>query len=89
MYKDLKNKVAVVTGGSKGIGRAVAERFGKEQMRVVVNYNSDAQQAAEAVQAIEAQGGQAVSVHGDVSSEPGSRDCWMPPCSSLAGSMCG
>ncbi|MFT8337645.1 glucose-1-dehydrogenase [Schleiferilactobacillus harbinensis] len=71
MYKDLKNKVAVVTGGSKGIGRAVAERFGKEQMRVVVNYNSDAQQAAEAVQAIEAQGGQAVSVHGDVSSEAG------------------
>lgn len=41
MYKDLTNKVAVVTGGSKGIGKAICERFGKEKMCVVVNYHSD------------------------------------------------
>ncbi|PQD87506.1 SDR family NAD(P)-dependent oxidoreductase, partial [Enterococcus faecium] len=41
MYKELENKVAVVTGGSKGIGTAIAQRFGKEKMNVVVNYNSD------------------------------------------------
>ncbi len=40
MYEDLKNKVAVITGGSKGIGSAIAKRFGKEHMRVVINFNS-------------------------------------------------
>ena len=41
MYEELKNKVAVVTGGSKGIGTAIAERFGQEGMKVVINYHSD------------------------------------------------
>lgn len=41
LYKDLAGKVAVITGGSKGIGNAIAERFGQEGMKVVVNYNSD------------------------------------------------
>ncbi len=41
MYKELENKVAVVTGGSKGIGTAIAQRLGKEKMNVVVNDNSD------------------------------------------------
>jgi NAD(P)-dependent dehydrogenase (short-subunit alcohol dehydrogenase family) len=35
VYADLKNKTAVVTGGSKGIGTAISERFGKEGMNVV------------------------------------------------------
>ncbi|GEO57166.1 hypothetical protein LBO01_02950 [Companilactobacillus paralimentarius] len=33
MYEDLNNKVAVITGGSKGIGTAISERFGKERSR--------------------------------------------------------
>ncbi|KRL13295.1 glucose-1-dehydrogenase [Schleiferilactobacillus perolens] len=71
MYTDLKDKVAVITGGSKGIGRAIAERFGKEHMHVVVNYNSDATEAQQAVDVIVKNGGQAVSVYGDVSTEHG------------------
>ncbi|HFQ4565014.1 TPA: glucose-1-dehydrogenase [Enterococcus faecium] len=71
MYKELENKVAVVTGGSKGIGTAIAQRFGKEKMNVVVNYNSDKEGAEKAVKAIEEAGGKAVSVQADVSSEEG------------------
>lgn len=36
MYDDLKEKVAVVTGGSKGIGSAIAKRFGQEKMKVFI-----------------------------------------------------
>ncbi|EOT36319.1 glucose-1-dehydrogenase [Enterococcus durans] len=71
MYKDLENKVAVVTGGSKGIGTAISERFGKEKMKVVVNYNSDKEGADEAVAAIKEAGGEAVAVQADVSTEEG------------------
>lgn len=41
MYKDLTGKTAIVTGSSKGIGKAIAERFGQEKMNVVVNYHSN------------------------------------------------
>ena len=71
MYKDLENKVAVVTGGSKGIGTAISERFGKEKMKVVVNYNSDKKGADEAVAAIKEAGGEAVAIQADVSTEEG------------------
>lgn len=41
MYQDLKGKTAIVTGSSKGIGQAIALRFGQEQMNVIVNYKGD------------------------------------------------
>ncbi|MYV16134.1 glucose-1-dehydrogenase [Furfurilactobacillus milii] len=71
MYSDLKNKVAVVTGGSKGIGQAIAKRFGEEHMSVVINYRSDKTGADEAVKLIEENGGQAVAVQADISEEDG------------------
>ncbi|MCF6166253.1 Glucose 1-dehydrogenase [Furfurilactobacillus rossiae] len=71
MYSDLKNKVAVVTGGSKGIGQAIAKRFGEEHMSVVINYRSDKTGADEAVKLIEENGGHAVAVQADISEEDG------------------
>lgn len=71
MYKDLNNKVAVITGGSKGIGTAISERFGKEHMSVVINYNSDAKGAQAAADKVIKNGGKAVIVQANVATEEG------------------
>ena len=63
----LEGKVAVVTGSSKGIGRAVALAFARAGAQVVVNYAHDADAAAQVVAEIEATGGTAVAVAADVS----------------------
>jgi 3-oxoacyl-[acyl-carrier protein] reductase len=64
---DLTDKVALVTGGSRGIGRAVSFALAKQGARVAVNYASNARAAQEAVRQIEACGGRAVAIQGDVS----------------------
>lgn len=71
VYKDLTGKVAVITGGSKGIGNAIAKRYGEEKMKVVINYNSDKAGADKAVQEIKDAGGDGVAVQADISSEEG------------------
>jgi 3-oxoacyl-[acyl-carrier protein] reductase len=58
--------VAIVTGSSRGIGRAIAERLGAEGAAVVVNYRSDRAAAEQVVATIEASGGQAVAAQADV-----------------------
>lgn len=64
---DLRNKIAIVTGGDSGIGRAIALGLAQAGAVVSVNYHSN-QQAAEAVrQQIEQGGGRALIVQGDVS----------------------
>lgn len=63
----LINKVALVTGASRGIGRAIAERLGRDGASVVINYTRSADKAQEVVAAIEARGGQALAVQADMS----------------------
>ena len=63
----LTDRVAIVTGASRGIGRAIALELGRRGARVVVNYNQSAGAAEEVVQAIEAEGGSAKAIKADVS----------------------
>ena len=64
---DLTGKVALVTGGSRGIGRAVALALAEQGARVAVNYVAHQQAADEVVGRIGGCGGQAVAIQGDVS----------------------
>jgi 3-oxoacyl-[acyl-carrier protein] reductase len=66
----LKDKVAVVTGASKGIGAGIAKALAAEGASVVVNYSSSKQGADEVVAAIVSAGGKAIAVQGDVSKQP-------------------
>ncbi|MFZ0548280.1 MAG: 3-oxoacyl-[acyl-carrier-protein] reductase [Candidatus Promineifilaceae bacterium] len=64
----LDGKVAIVTGASRGIGRAIAQVLAAEGAKIVVNYNSSSEAAEEVVTAIEAAGGQAIAVQANVGS---------------------
>jgi len=70
----LAGKVAIVTGASRGIGRAIALRLSQEGASVVVNYARGADQAKDVVSAIEAAGGKALAVQADVSKTAEIRD---------------
>jgi len=63
----LNGQVAVVTGASRGIGRAIAELFAQEGAKVVVNYNTSEKEARALAEKIKKQGGEAICVKADVS----------------------
>ncbi|MCX8022173.1 MAG: 3-oxoacyl-ACP reductase FabG [Syntrophorhabdaceae bacterium] len=65
----LEGKNAVVTGGGRGVGRAISIAFAKEGANVVVNYAGNEKAANEVVETIKAMGRNAVAVKGDVSNE--------------------
>ena len=75
----LKNKVAVVTGGSRGIGAAIARRYGAEGARVAVVYRAAAEAADEVVADIEAAGSEAAAIRCDVAQTK--------ECSAMAGAV--
>jgi 3-oxoacyl-[acyl-carrier protein] reductase len=62
----LAGKVAVVTGGSRGLGRGIAEGFGAEGARVVVNYLQDEKAAREVADILRSNGGDAITVRANV-----------------------
>ena len=63
---DLKGRVALVTGGSRGIGRSIALALAGAGARVAVNYRVEAEAATEVVRAITGAGGAAVALQADV-----------------------
>lgn len=69
VMRKLTNKVAVVTGASKGIGAAIANYFAQEGAKVVVNYASSKESADRVVEQIMSKGGKAIALQADVSNE--------------------
>ncbi len=62
----LKGKVALVTGGSRGIGRAISERLSRDGAAVAINYTRNADEAKKLASEIESSGGKALAVQADV-----------------------
>jgi acetoacetyl-CoA reductase len=63
----LKGRVAIVTGGGKGIGAAIAKQLAENGVKVVINYNQSSEAAKQVVQSIHECGGEAIAVQADVS----------------------
>ncbi|KST66181.1 SDR family oxidoreductase [Mastigocoleus testarum] len=70
MTDKLTGQVAIITGASKGIGRAIAERLASDGAAVVVNYAHSKEKAESVVKAIESNGGKAIAIKADIS-QPG------------------
>ena len=67
MMNSLKNKVAVVTGSARGLGKAIAERYAALGADLVINYSKDKASAEEVVSNIKAMGARVIAVQADVS----------------------
>jgi 3-oxoacyl-[acyl-carrier protein] reductase len=73
---ELDKKVALVTGASRGIGRAIAVRLGETGASVVVNYSGSQDAAQETVAAVEKAGGRAIAVQADVAKSADVKRLW-------------
>lgn len=69
MSQKLKGKVAIVTGGSKGIGASIAEELAAQGAAVVVNYSTSKKEANHIVQSIKNKGGKAIAVQANMTNQ--------------------
>lgn len=72
----LTGRTALVTGGSRGIGRGIAVRLGQEGARVAVHYGTNASAAAETVRAVEKAGGSAFALGAELGSPGDAQAVW-------------
>ncbi|HEJ83393.1 MAG TPA: SDR family NAD(P)-dependent oxidoreductase, partial [Desulfobacteraceae bacterium] len=70
----LKDKVAIVTGSSRGVGKAVALGFAQQGANVVINYTSNQDAAKETVNAVQDIGSKAIAVKADVARKKDAED---------------
>ena len=68
VYPELKGKVALITGATKGIGRGIAEKYAAQGLKLILNYSSDETSAQQTAQAMDRAGADYLLVKADVSS---------------------
>jgi 3-oxoacyl-[acyl-carrier protein] reductase len=65
MQRKLEGKIALITGGSRGIGAAIAKRLAADGASLAITYSKGADAAASVVKAIEGAGGKAIAIQAD------------------------
>jgi 3-oxoacyl-[acyl-carrier protein] reductase len=74
MTRKLEGKIALITGGSRGIGAAIAKRLAADGASVAITYAKDASAASAVVKAIEVSGGKAVAIQADATDTKAVKD---------------
>jgi 3-oxoacyl-[acyl-carrier protein] reductase len=73
MTKKLEGKIALITGGSRGIGAAIAKRLAADGAKVAVTYTKGAAAAASGLKEIERDGGKAIAIQADATNAGASK----------------
>jgi 3-oxoacyl-[acyl-carrier protein] reductase len=74
MSRKLEGKIALITGGSRGIGAAIAKRLAADGASVAITYAKDANAASAVVKAIESDGGKAIAIQADAADTKATKD---------------